>query len=313
MARIVVALGGNALGRDPIEQRERIAVTAAALVGLIVTGHEIVVSHGNGPQVGMIRLAFDRASGGDGGVPSMPLALCTAMSQGYIGYQMAVGLREALAARGITREVVTLLTAVTVDPTDDAFRRPTKPIGDFCTESEARRKMAEQPALMMREDAGRGWRQVVASPRPTGIVEGNAIRTLLTQGSVVIACGGGGIPQHEGEDGGICYAEAVVDKDLASARLADEVGAEVLLILTAVEHVMLGFGTDAARVLRHMTVEEAERYIAAGEFADGSMRPKVEAAVRFASGGAGRRAIIASYERAREALAGESGTAVTRA
>lgn len=313
MARIVVALGGNALGREPIEQRERIAVTATALAGLVEAGHELVISHGNGPQVGMIRLAFDRASGGDGGVPPMPLALCTAMSQGYIGYQMAVGLREALAARGMAREVVTILTAVTVDPADDAFRSPTKPIGDFYAEAVARRRMAEQPALVMREDAGRGWRQVVASPRPKKIVEENAVRTLLAHGAIVIACGGGGIPQHEGEEGRICDAEAVVDKDLASARLADGVGAEVLLILTAVEHVMLGFGTEAARVLRHMTIEEAERYIAAGEFADGSMRPKVEAAAHFAAGGTGRRAIIASYEHAREALAGESGTTVTRA
>ena len=202
MARIVVALGGNALGNNPQEQAERVRVAAASLVRLIEEGNEIVVSHGNGPQVGMIRLAFDRASAdGKGGVAKMPLEICTAMSQGYIGYQLEAGLKQALAERRLPWQVATVLTQVTVSPDDPAFGNPTKPIGAFYDEETARRMMEETPGLLMREDAGRGWRQVVPSPKPQEIIEDQAIRALLEKEFVVVACGGGGIPVVRGRGG----------------------------------------------------------------------------------------------------------------
>ena len=221
MARIVVALGGNALGNNPQEQAERVRVAAASLVRLIEEGNEIVVSHGNGPQVGMIRLAFDRASAdGKGGVAKMPLEICTAMSQGYIGYQLEAGLKQALAERRLPWQVATVLTQVTVSPDDPAFGNPTKPIGAFYDEETARRMMEETPGLLMREDAGRGWRQVVPSPKPQEIIEDQAIRALLEKEFVVVACGGGGIPVVRGRGGSLTGVEAVIDKDFASAKLA---------------------------------------------------------------------------------------------
>ena len=312
MARIVVALGGNALGNTPGEQEERIRVAAASLVRLIEEGNEIVVSHGNGPQVGMIRLAFDRASAdGAGGIPKMPLEICTAMSQGYIGYQLAGGLRHALAERRLPWQVATVLTQVTVSPDDPAFDNPTKPIGAFYDEDTAKRMMREKPDLIMREDAGRGWRQVVPSPKPQEIIEDQAIRALLEKEFVVVACGGGGIPVVRGAGNTLNGVEAVIDKDFASAKLAEVVGADCLLILTAVEHACIRFGRADEQELSHMTVAEATAHIAAGEFAAGSMLPKVEAAVAFARGGGGRRAVIASLDHALDAVRGKSGTSVT--
>lgn len=312
MARIVVALGGNALGNDPREQEERVRVAAASLVRLIEEGNEIVVSHGNGPQVGMIRLAFDRAGGdGKGGIPKMPLEICTAMSQGYIGYQLEAGIKQALAERRLPWQVTTVLTQVTVSADDPAFGNPTKPIGAFYDKESAERMMRGTPGLVMREDAGRGWRRVVPSPKPQEIVEDQAIRALLEREFVVIACGGGGIPVTRGANGALTGVEAVIDKDFASAKLAEMVGADCLLILTAVEHVCIGFGRADERELSHMTVEEAQAHIAAGEFAAGSMLPKVEAAIAFARGGNGRRAVIGSLDHALDAIRGRSGTTVT--
>ena len=312
MARIVVALGGNALGNDPREQEERVRVAAASLVRLIEEGNEIVVSHGNGPQVGMIRLAFDRAGGdGKGGIPKMPLEICTAMSQGYIGYQLEAGIKQALAERRLPWQVTTVLTQVTVSADDPAFGNPTKPIGAFYDKESAERMMRGTPGLIMREEAGRGWRQVVPSPKPQEIVEDQAIRALLEREFVVIACGGGGIPVTRGTNGALTGVEAVIDKDFASAKLAEMVGADCLLILTAVEHVCIGFGRADERELSHMTVEEAQAHIAAGEFAAGSMLPKVEAAIAFARGGNGRRAVIGSLDHALDAIRGRSGTTVT--
>ena len=312
MARIVVALGGNALGNDPREQEERVRVAAASLVRLIEEGNEIVVSHGNGPQVGMIRLAFDRAGGdGKGGIPKMPLEICTAMSQGYIGYQLEAGIKQALAERRLPWQVTTVLTQVTVSADDPAFGNPTKPIGAFYDKESAERMMRGTPGLVMREDAGRGWRRVVPSPKPQEIVEDQAIRALLEREFVVIACGGGGIPVTRGANGALTGVEAVIDKDFASAKLAEMVGADCLLILTAVEHVCIGFGRADERELSHMTVEEAQAHIAAGEFAAGSMLPKVEAAIAFARGGNGRRAVIGSLDHALDAVRGRSGTTVT--
>ena len=312
MARIVVALGGNALGNDPREQEERVRVAAASLVRLIEEGNEIVVSHGNGPQVGMIRLAFDCAGGdGKGGIPKMPLEICTAMSQGYIGYQLEAGIKQALAERRLPWQVTTVLTQVTVSADDPAFGNPTKPIGAFYDKESAERMMRGTPGLVMREDAGRGWRRVVPSPKPQEIVEDQAIRALLEREFVVIACGGGGIPVTRGANGALTGVEAVIDKDFASAKLAEMVGADCLLILTAVEHVCIGFGRADERELSHMTVEEAQAHIAAGEFAAGSMLPKVEAAIAFARGGNGRRAVIGSLDHALDAVRGRSGTTVT--
>lgn len=311
MSRIVVALGGNALGNTPSEQEANIAVAAEALVQIIEDGNEIVVSHGNGPQVGMIRLAFDNASEQCDKVPQMPLEICTAMSQGYIGYQLEKGIHEALKRRHLPWQVATVVTQVTVDPDDPAFSHPTKPIGAFYDEKTARRMMEETPGLTMREDAGRGFRQVVASPRPVEIVEDQSIRALLDREFVVIACGGGGIPVAREPDGTLRGVEAVIDKDFASALLAEVVGADCLMILTAVEHVCIGFGKADERELAHMTVAEATAHIAAGEFAAGSMLPKVEAAVAFARSGAGKRAVIASLEKAGDAIHGKSGTEIT--
>lgn len=311
MSRIVVALGGNALGNTPAEQEANIAVAAEALVQIIEDGNEIVVSHGNGPQVGMIRLAFDTASEQCDKVPQMPLEICTAMSQGYIGYQLEKGIHEALKRRHLPWQVATVVTQVTVDPDDPAFSHPTKPIGAFYDEKTARRMMEETPGLTMREDAGRGFRQVVASPRPVEIVEDQSIRALLDREFVVIACGGGGIPVAREPDGTLRGVEAVIDKDFASALLAEVVGADCLMILTAVEHVCIGFGKADERELAHMTVAEATAHIAAGEFAAGSMLPKVEAAVAFARSGAGKRAVIASLEKAGDAIHGKSGTEIT--
>ena len=311
MSRIVVALGGNALGNTPEEQEANIAVAAEALVQIIEDGNEIVVSHGNGPQVGMIRLAFDNASEQCDKVPQMPLEICTAMSQGYIGYQLEKGIHEALKKRHLPWQVATVVTQVTVDPDDPAFTHPTKPIGAFYDEKTARRMMEETPGLTMREDAGRGWRQVVASPRPVEIVEDQSIRALLDREFVVIACGGGGIPVAREPDGTLRSVEAVIDKDFSSARLAEVVGADCLMILTAVEHVCIRFGKADEQELAHLTVAEATAHIAAGEFAAGSMLPKVEAAVAFARSGAGKRAIIASLEKAGDAVMGKSGTEIT--
>lgn len=312
MARIVVALGGNALGNNPREQEERVRVAAESLVSLIEEGNEIVVSHGNGPQVGMIRLAFDRAGeDGKGGIPKMPLEICTAMSQGYIGYQLEAGIKQALAMRRLPWQVATVLTQVTVAADDPAFGHPTKPIGVFYDKESAGRMMRETPGLIMREDAGRGWRQVVPSPKPQEIIEDQAIRALLEREFVVIACGGGGIPVTRGADGTLTGVEAVIDKDFASAKLAEVVGADCLLILTAVEHVCIGFGRADEQELARMTVAEAKAHIAAGEFAAGSMLPKVEAAVAFARGGNGRRAVIGSLDHALDAVRGKSGTTVT--
>ncbi len=310
MSRIMIALGGNALGNTPAEQKERIAAACPALVDLIEQGNEIIVSHGNGPQVGMIALAFDAASRVDKKVPEMPLAECIAMSQGYIGYHLQKGILMELRRRHMPWQVATVVTQVVVDENDPAFQNPTKPIGAFYDEETARRMMNADPNLKMKEDAGRGWRRLVPSPKPKEIVEDQSIRGLLEREFIVIACGGGGVPVVRDERGELRGVAAVIDKDFASAKLAEAVGADCLIILTAVEHVCIGWGTAEERELASMSVEEATAYIRAGEFAAGSMLPKVEAAVAFARSGSGRRAIIAALEKAPEAVRGQSGTTI---
>lgn len=310
MSRIVIALGGNALGDGPVEQAERIAAAAPSLVGLIAQGHEIIVTHGNGPQVGAIHLAFDLASAQSERVPAMPLTECTAMSQGYIGYHLQQGLLAELHRVGMPWHVATVVTQVVVDGQDPAFERPTKPIGAFYDEQTARARMAADPGVVMVDDSGRGWRTVVPSPRPVDIVERDSILNLLDHEFIVIACGGGGVPVVRDAAGDLHGVAAVVDKDFAAAALADAVGADVLFILTAVDRVAIGFGTPEQRDLDELDVETARRYEAEGQFGAGSMLPKVQAAVQFASSGPGRRAVICSLEKAPQAMRGLSGTVV---
>jgi carbamate kinase len=309
MSRIVIALGGNALGDTPAEQRAAIARAAKPLIGLIAQGHEIIVSHGNGPQVGTIAKAFDVAHRTSTCVPAMDLPECTAMSQGYIGYHLQQGLLAELRAQGMPWHVASVVTQVRVDADDPAFGNPTKPIGAFYDEATARGMMAAEPGLVMTEDAGRGWRRVVASPRPQQIVEAESILNLLDHEFVVIACGGGGVPVV-GSDGDFHGVPAVIDKDFTSAALADAVRADYLFILTAVDKVAINFGTPEQRDLDDLDVATAEHYAAEGQFGSGSMLPKVTAAVEYVRRSPGRRAVIGSLERAPEAMAGRSGTLI---
>ena len=310
MSRIVIALGGNALGNNPQEQRERIAASAPSLVGLISLGHEIILSHGNGPQVGAISLAFDTASRHTERVTPMDLPECTAMSQGYIGYHLQQGIDRELRAQRMPWHVATVVTQVEVAADDPAFATPTKPIGGFYDEEAARDLMAKDPGLVMAEDAGRGWRRMVASPRPLGIPERDSVLNLLDHEFIVIACGGGGIPVVRDESGGYRGVPAVVDKDFASARLAEAVGADYLFILTAVDKVAVNWGRPDQKELDDLDADTARRYIAEGHFGAGSMLPKVQAAVEFADSGAGRRAVICSLDKAPLAMTGRGGTVI---
>jgi len=308
MSRIVIALGGNALGDTPAEQQEKVAQACRTLVELIAQGHEIVVSHGNGPQVGMINLAFDVASSENPKVAAMPLQECTAMSQGYIGCHLQKALNKELASRGFDYQAVTVVTQVEVDPADPAFHNPTKPIGAFYDEKTAAQMRSADPELHMKEDSGRGWRRLVPSPKPVDIVEKESISKLLDHEFVVVACGGGGVPVVKKGEGVYETVSAVIDKDYASAKLAQEVGADRLVILTAVDRVCVNFGKPDQKEIAEMTIAEAEKFIAEGQFAPGSMLPKVEAAMAFVRTGNGRRAVIASLEKAPLAMRGESGT-----
>ena len=293
--RIVIALGGNALGKNLHEQMDAVHVTAKAIADLIQDGHEVVIAHGNGPQVGMIQNAFAAYHKQEAKSDIMPLSMCVAMSQGYIGYDLQNVIGEELDRRGAGIHVATVLTQVAVDPKDPAFQHPTKPIGAFMTEEEAKRLAAEK-GIDVAEDAGRGWRQVVASPKPTEIIE--------------IAAGGGGIPVIWEDKYHLKGVPAVIDKDFASECMAEQLDADMLIILTAVEKVAVNFGKPDQRGLDELTPEEARRYIAEGQFAPGSMLPKVEAAVKFAESKPGRKALITLLEKARDGIAGKTGTAI---
>ena len=308
--RIVIALGGNALGKNLPEQMEAVKHTARAIVDLIEQGNEVVVAHGNGPQVGMIQEAMTQLtrSNPEKYIPC-PLSVCVAMSQGYIGYDLQNALREEMLDRGIEKGAATVLTQVEVDPDDPAFANPTKPIGAFMTREEADRMIAERGYDVV-EDAGRGFRRVVASPKPAGIVELDTIRSLVETNHVVIACGGGGIPVFPTEGHHLKGAAAVIDKDFAAAKLAEQLDADFLVILTAVEKVAVNFGKPDQQWLDELTPETAERYIAEGQFAPGSMLPKVEAALAFAQSGPGRSSLITLLERASDGIAGKTGTIV---
>lgn len=308
--RIVIALGGNALGKNLPEQMEAVKHTARAIVDLIEQGNEVVVAHGNGPQVGMIQEAMTQLTRSDPEkyIPC-PLSVCVAMSQGYIGYDLQNALREEMLDRGIEMGAATVLTQVEVDPEDPAFANPTKPIGAFMTREEADRMIAERGYDVV-EDAGRGYRRVVASPKPVGIVELDTIRSLVETNHVVIACGGGGIPVFHTEGHHLKGAAAVIDKDFAAARLAEQLDADFLVILTAVEKVAVNFGKPDQQWLDELTPETAARYIAEGQFAPGSMLPKVEAALAFAQSGEGRSSLITLLDRAADGIAGKTGTIV---
>ena len=309
--RIVVALGGNALGNNLPEQMQAVKQTARAIADLIEGGNEVVVAHGNGPQVGMIQKAMAELTRSDPEkyIPC-PLSVCVAMSQGYIGYDLQNALREELLDRDIQKGVSTVLTQVEVDPEDPAFQNPTKPIGAFMTEEEAKRMVAERGYDVI-EDAGRGWRRVVASPQPVSVIELDTIRALVESDHVVVACGGGGIPVFKTEGHHLKGAAAVIDKDFASEVLAEELNADVLIILTAVEKVAVNFGKTDQKWLDHLTPEEARRYIDEGQFAPGSMLPKVQAALKFAESRPGRQALITLLEKAGAGVAGETGTTIS--
>ena len=308
--RVVVALGGNALGDDPAGQQKRLVHAAGNLACLVKEGVNVVVTHGNGPQVGIIDEAFTVASQNkQAQVPPMPLADCNAMSQGYIGAQLAVALMNQFRRDDIMREVANVPTHVTVDADDPAFKDFEKPIGAFMTEAAAK-AFSKATGFPVREDSGRGWRRVVPSPVPQDIVELETIRDLMEDGCVVVAAGGGGIPVTE-RDGQYAAVDAIVDKDLTSALLAWRMRADVLVILTAVEKVYLDFNQPTQRAIDTMTAEEARAYAAQGQFAPGSMLPKVEACVKFVEAHPGGRAVITSLDHAAGGLRGETGTLVT--
>ena len=308
MAKIVIALGGNALGNTPAEQLALVTETARPIVDLIEAGHQVIVAPGNGPQGGMINLGLSTAAAAGAIKADMPFPECGAMSQGYIGYHLQNAINNELTARGLEKPVGTLVTQVLVDEADPAFQKPSKPVGAFYTKEEAD-KIAAEKGYTMVEDAGRGWRQVVASPRPVDVVEKEMVNTLVDAGYVVITVGGGGIPVVRRE-GRLVGVPAVIDKDFASAKLAELVGADKLVILTAVDRVAINWGKPGQKDLEMMTIAQAEQYCAEDQFAPGSMLPKVQAAMSFAA--TGGEAIIASLEKAAAALKGESGTRVVR-
>ncbi len=305
--RVVIALGGNALGNTLPEQMAAVKITAKAIVDLIEDGCEVVVSHGNGPQVGMVNNAMIALTHEDEAQPNTPLSVCVAMSQAYIGYDLQNALREELLNRNISNvPVATMITQVRVDENDPAFQNPSKPIGKF-VDAEQAKKMEESFNYIMKEDSGRGYRRVVASPKPVEIIEIETIRTMVNAGNLVIAGGGGGIPVTR-QGNHLKGASAVIDKDFASCLLAKELDADYLIILTAVEKVALNFGKPDEKWLGDISVEEANQYIGEGHFAPGSMLPKVQAAVDFASSKKGRTALITLLEKSRDAVQGKTGT-----
>ena len=306
LKKIVIALGGNALGNTPEEQLELVARTAKPIVDLIEQGNQVVIAHGNGPQVGMINLGMSSAAQANVIRASMPFPECAAMSQGYIGFHLQNRIGNELAARGLKKEIVTLVTQVLVNEDDPGFSNPTKPIGSFYSREDAERIEAEKGYRMV-EDGGRGYRRVVPSPKPVDVIEKETVAELMESGSIVITVGGGGIPviRKEGKLEGIA---AVIDKDFASAKLAELIHADMLFILTAVDRVAINWGKPDQKALSQMTIREAEQYCREGHFAPGSMMPKVQAAVSFAK--TGGTATIASLDKAVLALKGISGTRI---
>ncbi|EBC2121828.1 carbamate kinase [Salmonella enterica] len=307
--KIVLALGGNALGDDLAGQMQAVQYTARTIVDLISLGHQVVVTHGNGPQVGMINQAFEAAAKTEAHTPMLPMSVCVALSQGYIGYDLQNAIREELLTRQLDIPVATLITQVEVDAKDEAFLNPTKPIGSFFSKEEAEK--LSQNGYIMKEDAGRGYRRVVASPKPVDIIEKQTVKALMDDCHVVITVGGGGIPVIR-EGNHLRGASAVIDKDWASAKLAEMIDADLLIILTAVEKVAINFGKPDEQWLDKLSLRDAERFIEEGHFAKGSMLPKVEAAAAFARSGQGRKALITMLSKAKEGIEGKTGTIISQ-
>jgi len=304
MSRYVVSLGGNALGNNAEEQKKLLVNVAEPIVALIKQGHEVIVVHGNGPQVGMINLAFAESES----TPDMPFPECGAMSQGYIGFHLQNAIYNELAKQGISKHVATIVTQVVVDENDPLFQNPTKPVGAFYSQEEAE-IITQEKGYVMKEDSGRGYRRVVASPLPIDVVEKEMILSLIKNQHVVICAGGGGIPVIY-KNGHLEGIAAVIDKDYASAKVAALVNADYLVILTAVDNVYINFKKPGEKRLEKVTIEEIKKYSEEGYFAKGSMFPKVQACVRFLEENKGKTAIISSLERAKEAFLEKTGTII---
>lgn len=307
MAKVVVALGGNALGKTPEEQLELVKNTAWSLISLVSSGNQVVISHGNGPQVGAINLGMNYAAE-NGKAPAFPFPECGAMSQGYIGYHLQQSLQNELHRRWMNKNVVTMVTQVAVDSKDQAFENPTKPVGDFYTKEQAE-AIEKEKGYTFVEDAGRGYRQVVPSPLPKRILEIDSINKLIEAGDLVIAGGGGGVPVIFSDDG-LQGVPAVIDKDRTSALLADNIDADKLIILTAVDYVYVHYNQPDQKTLKKLTISEAKKYIDEKEFAAGSMLPKIEACMSFVKDHPDREAIITSLSGLKDALAGKLGTVI---
>ncbi len=307
MAKVVVALGGNALGKSPEEQLKLVKNTASSLIGLIAAGNQVVISHGNGPQVGAINLGMNFAAE-HGKTAAFPFPECGAMSQGYIGYHLQQSLENELHRRWMNKSVATIVTQIAVDPNDPAFENPSKPVGDFYTKEQAD-EIAKEKGYTFKEDAGRGYRQVVPSPLPMKIMELDSIKTLIDADKLVIAGGGGGVPVII-TDKGLEGVPAVIDKDRSSALLADKIDADKLIILTAVDHVYVNYGKPDEEALKTLNVAEAQKYMKEGQFAAGSMLPKIEACLSFVEGHPEREALITSLDGLDDALADKVGTVI---
>lgn len=308
--RIVIALGGNALGNNPSEQLKLIELAAKSIVELVAEGHEVILSHGNGPQVGMIKNTFEKAREIDKNIPDMPFAELNAMSQGYIGFHLQNKIREELANKNIEKPVVSIITQVVVDENDEAFNNPTKPIGSFYSKEESK-IISDKMGYEFIEDSGRGYRRVIASPNPKEVIEIEPIKALIKSGSIVITVGGGGIPVYR-KDNILLGIDAVIDKDFASSILADQIDADYLIILTAVDRVAINFGKENEKWLSEMNIENLDNYILQGHFAPGSMLPKVEAAKKFVANKKERLALITSLEKVIDGLNKKTGTIISQ-
>lgn len=306
MKKVVLALGGNALGNSPEEQIKAVRKTAVSIVDLVEDGNEVIVCHGNGPQVGMINLAMETAHNSNPQISNMPFAECVAMSQGYIGYHLQKAIKNELSKRNMKNAVSTIITQVKVDKNDEAFANPTKPVGLFYSKEESE-KLAAESGYTFKEDANRGYRRVVPSPKPIDIIEKEEINTLIKEDFIVIAGGGGGIPvvENYGQLEGI---GAVIDKDFTSEKLAEISDADLLIILTAVEKVCINYGTENEEGLDELNLSRAQKLIEEKQFAEGSMLPKVKACLSFIQSGEGKTALITSLEKAKEGINGLTGT-----
>lgn len=306
--KIVVALGGNALGNTPKEQKAAVKITAKSIVDLVSQGHKVIVGHGNGPQVGMISSAFEEATKVNSKIPSMPLALSGSMSQGYIGLHLEQAIKNELLSRKIKRDVVTIITQSIIDKKDSSLSHPTKPIGSFFTEAKAK-KLASENGWSVGEDAGRGWRRMVPSPKPIDIVEKDIIKKLVNDDVIVIAGGGGGIPTLI-KNNELIEIDAVIDKDFTSEKMAELLEADLFMIVTAVDGIWKDYGKKTAKFIPQITPQEIDELVKAKEFPSGSMEPKVIAVSNFVKSKKGREAIITSLEKAGDALKGKAGSKI---